>query len=198
VIFPVFLSMGLILRMLYFTRKLGGLLIAISICAYVVFPMFYVVSSSILFDFLGGAQANWHAFGLVYDQTQTPLPGQTVQNAAGSDQGTGNSPINIDVCNQNDPNSDQNSSTTLLGNDIAQNWNGYTHTGWFSQTTSFFSNGVPSSGFGTSGPLAQMATIMIFALITPFLALMTTLASVKVISPLLGGDVEISVLSRLI
>ena len=194
VIFPVFLSMGLILRLLYFTRKLGGLLIAIAICAYVVFPMFYVVSSSILFDFLGGAQANWHAFGMVYNETQTPPPGQTAQGATGSTQGTDSSPINIDLCSQND----SNSSTTALGNDIAQNWGGYVHTGWFSQVLSFFSNGVPSSGFGTGGPLAQMATIMVFALITPFLALMTTLASVKVLSPLLGGDVEISVLSRLI
>ena len=193
-IFPVFLSMGLILRLLYFTRKLGGLLIAIAICAYVVFPMFYVVSSSILFDFLGGAQANWHAFGMVYNETQTPPPGQTAQGATGSTQGTDSSPINIDLCSQND----SNSSTTALGNDIAQNWGGYVHTGWFSQVLSFFSNGVPSSGFGTGGPLAQMATIMVFALITPFLALMTTLASVKVLSPLLGGDVEISVLSRLI
>jgi hypothetical protein len=39
---------------------------------------------------------------------------------------------------------------------------------------------------------------MVFTLVTPFLALMTMLASFKYFSPLIGGDVEISLLSRLI
>ena len=189
-IFPVFLSMGLILRLLYFTRKLGGLLIAIAICAYVVFPMFYVASSAILFQFLGGNHTSWPASGLVYSEAQAPLP-----SGQGS-QGTGNSKVDIELCNQ----TSQDSGTAALGGYFAQNWKGYMHTGWFSQVLNFFSGalGSPSSGFGPSGPVARMAYIMVFALITPFLALMTTLASVKVVSPLLGGDVEISVLSRLI
>ena len=204
VIFPVFLSMGLILRLLYFTRKLGGLLIAIAICAYVVFPMFYVASSAILFQFLGGNGTNWNALGLkasglTYDQTQSVSGGQ----AAGQ---TGGSPtIDINLCSSqiNDQSgqsaqAEQNSGIMQQGNFLADNILSVVHTGWFSQALGFFSNGVPSSGFGTSGPLARMATMMVFALITPFLALMTTLASVKVLSPLLGGDVEISVLSRLI
>ena len=48
------------------------------------------------------------------------------------------------------------------------------------------------------GPIAHLALLMVFTLFIPFLALMTTLAAFKVLSPLLGGDVEISLLSRLI
>ncbi len=203
-IFPVLLSMGLMLRMLYFTRKLGGLLIAIALCAYVVFPMFYVVSSAILFNFLGGTAANWHAFGSNYNDnpatggTTLPYtPGSVDMGANSGDSRTvfGQPAINFDLCSEDSQNKD---ASVSLQNAFSTGWKSYEHTGWFSQFFDFISLGSPSNGFGPKGPIATLAMIMVFTLILPFLALMTTLASVKVLSPLLGGDVEIAVLSRLI
>ncbi len=51
--FPLFLSLGLFFRSLYFTRRLGGLLIAIALSAYIVYPMMYVFFSGMLFSFTG-------------------------------------------------------------------------------------------------------------------------------------------------
>ena len=51
--FPLFLSMGLFFRSLYFTRRLGGLLIAIALGAYIVLPLMYVFFHAMLFSFTG-------------------------------------------------------------------------------------------------------------------------------------------------
>jgi hypothetical protein len=51
--FPLFLTLGLFLRTLYFTRKLGGLLIAIALGAYIVYPMMFVFFQGMLFSFTG-------------------------------------------------------------------------------------------------------------------------------------------------
>ncbi|VVB56472.1 Uncharacterised protein [uncultured archaeon] len=51
--FPLFMALGLFLRSLYFTRRLGGLLIALALGAYVVYPMMYVFFEGMLFSFTG-------------------------------------------------------------------------------------------------------------------------------------------------
>lgn len=51
-LFPVLLSGGMILRLFSLTRRLGGLLIAIAISLYFVFPMFYVLGSGVLHTIL--------------------------------------------------------------------------------------------------------------------------------------------------
>ena len=210
IIFPVFLSMGLILRMLYFTRKLGGLLIAIALCTYVVFPMFYVVSGAILFNFTGGAGANWPAFGNTFSGNLPYTEGAVDWGAASTskDYVRSGPKINIDLCTPEGGTSTQQTLQESLQKSFTLKWASYENGGFFSQVGHFFTNGFtngvagvlgsPSSAFGLDGPIYSLSMIVVFALILPFLALMTTLASVKVLSPLLGGDVEISVLSRLI
>ncbi len=42
-VFPIFLVAGLILRTLWFTRKLGGLMLAIALGLYSIFPLLYVL-----------------------------------------------------------------------------------------------------------------------------------------------------------
>lgn len=51
---------------------------------------------------------------------------------------------------------------------------------------------------GFNGPLDNLAKILVFSLIAPFVAIMVSLSAVKVLSPLLGGDVEIAGLTRII
>ena len=196
--FPVFLSIGLILRILYFTRKLGGLLIAIALSAYIVFPMFYVISGGVLFGFLGGwGDAGWTAFGSTYDTSKSIDKGITADfgNSTKSKETIGQARINIDICNEDTEN--QNSMTSL-GDAFASTWKLYEHGKWYSGFSDTVNNALPSGLFGETGPIATLATVMVFAVVTPFLALMTSLACIKAFSPLIGGDVEISVLSRLI
>jgi hypothetical protein len=51
--FPLFLTFGLFFRTMFFTRRLGGLLIAIALGAYIVLPMMYVFFHAMLFSFTG-------------------------------------------------------------------------------------------------------------------------------------------------
>ena len=51
--FPLFLALGIILRTLFFTRKIGALFIALAISFYIIFPMVYVYFHSVLFSVAG-------------------------------------------------------------------------------------------------------------------------------------------------
>ncbi len=55
--FPLFLVMGLFFRTLTFTRRLGGLFIAIALSMYIVYPLMYVFFHSVLFSFTGPWEA---------------------------------------------------------------------------------------------------------------------------------------------
>ena len=266
--FPVMLSMGLVLRVFYFTRKLGGLLIALSLAMYYVFPMFYVLSNAILFQLVaqpaGGTGAG--TFGMGIDQSQ-PLPftkntlltpngissisgvetfldsfvndpasqaamhgkidafgidAATTLTITGDDArqyiiekdyGSGSlvydiysAPLNF----QADPEQAfaANAPTNLMNicggtsqpssneplNLFKESWDSLEGGALMKSLTTFSS----FTAFDIGGPMASLAAIMIFTLITPFLALMTTLAAFKAFSGLIGGDIEIALISRLL
>ena len=197
-LFPVMLSMGLVLRIFYFTRKLGGMLIALGLALYVVFPMFYVLSDGIIWGFMGNP-ITMLPVGSTYNSdpiSGTPLPlyGTTSvapQQRAKSVFDSGNT-LTVDMCNESTA-QDQAAMGAQLDK-FGTSWNTFEGGKWYSQFGSF----VTMQGFSPNGPIASLAFIMVFTLLIPFLALMTTLAAFKVLSPLLGGDVEISLLSRLI
>ncbi|MFH1306777.1 MAG: hypothetical protein ABIH83_03960 [Candidatus Micrarchaeota archaeon] len=52
--------------------------------------------------------------------------------------------------------------------------------------------------FGANGTIDNIAKLFVFSLVSPFISLMVALSSVKIMSPTLGGDVEIAGLTRLI
>ncbi|MCX8195056.1 MAG: hypothetical protein N3G22_03050 [Candidatus Micrarchaeota archaeon] len=204
-VFPVFLSMGLVLRVLYFTRKLGGMLIALALSFYIVYPMFYVVSYAVLWGFLGGA----NNFGVYYDSNSFKPPmGENKLDIPESDKAKEvfETTVNYDICN-----SVVTGRTAAIRQQAAQdqqkyrsvvdvfkgNWEIIAGVDWFTKRKDFFLAGT-GGGLSKDGPIGRLATIMVFTLVVPFLALMTTLASVKVFSPLIGGDVEIALLSKLI
>ncbi|MDE1798224.1 MAG: hypothetical protein KGH63_02355, partial [Candidatus Micrarchaeota archaeon] len=70
--FPLFLTMGLFFRALYFTRRLGGLLIAIALGFYIVLPMTYVFFYSALFSMAGLGASMSNAQGGMNAQTTDP------------------------------------------------------------------------------------------------------------------------------
>lgn len=200
--FAVAMSIGLVLRMLYFTRKLGGLLVAIALASYVIFPMFYVLSDAILWGFLGGTASTWQNFGGTYNSVQTPSPFGTQGeiNPSGDYNRVfdGSWGLNADYCNSLEPQAAQDRQDfDLFQQNFASNWGQIEGGRFYELYFDFISVGV-TGGFGPHGPIGTLATILVLTLFVPFLALMTVLAAVKVFSPLIGGDVEISVLSRLI
>jgi len=212
--FPALLSMGLILRIFYFSRKLGGLLIAIALSSYIVFPMFYVLSDAILFGFLdANSWTNRGAvpFGAAYNANQsaggTPLPitDPTVPVNYGTSKESKsvfdpNNQVNIDLCNDTNANQ-QHDDMNALADGFVSNWKIYEGSRWYDGFLNYVKPGIglnPWGAFEPKGPISSLAAVMIFCVVIPFLALMTMLASIKYFSPLLGGDIEISVLSRLI
>jgi hypothetical protein len=58
-IFPVLFVVGSVLRIFIFTRKLGGLLMAIAIVLYFVFPMFYAFAGLIVIDIKNQFRPVW-------------------------------------------------------------------------------------------------------------------------------------------
>jgi hypothetical protein len=197
-LFPIMLTLGLFLRILYFTRKLGGMLIALSLALYIVFPMFYVLTNGILFGFMhhAAADTSW-SFGSTYNSdpvTGTPLPAyETPLNLTQRAKSVFSNPsLSVDLCSaasETDVGA-MNATMDSIRGDFGKFENGK----WYSQALEFATHGA----FSETGPIAKLALLMVFTIFIPFLALMTTLAAFKAFSPLIGGDVEISLLSRLI
>ena len=207
-LFPVMISMGLVLRILYFTRKLGGMLIALSLSLYIVFPMFYVLSSAILWGFMSHTAAQpWDQFGSTYNANPTASGGMPLPAFSGTQLAPqqrindvfSQQPLNFDLCN-----SSTQGETDAMGSamdEVRSDANGIEGGRWYSDILDFISAAGRFSGngaFGVKGPIANLAILMIFTLFIPFLALMTSLAAFKAFSPMLGGDVEIQLLSKLI
>ncbi|MEM2137784.1 MAG: hypothetical protein QW568_01730, partial [Candidatus Anstonellaceae archaeon] len=188
--FPFMISAGLVLRTFHFSRKLGGMMVALALAVYFVLPMFYVVFDGVLFGFLGGwingtaVPGQWKnsaGFGTTY-QGNTVVPSGQLNNRQIA---------LMDICGSasQKQKTEQQSMLDDLQKKIAD------------ATTSNYvkaEEGANDGRFGLQGPIANLAMLMVFTLIGPFIGLMTTLAAFKYFSPLIGGDFEISILSRLI
>ena len=103
------------------------------------------------------------------------------------------------------PNPDGSAVSSLLVKDgavyVSGNFNSFQGGKWYSQFLGFvlnFTDPTQPSMFGQNGPIATLALLMVFTIFIPFIALMTSLSAFKVLSPIMGGDVEIALLSRLI
>jgi len=197
-LFPVMLSMGLVLRIFYFSRKLGGMLVALGLALYVVFPMFYVLSDAIMWGFMGNPVTMAHV-GFTYNSDVnggTPLPlyggEQVAPQQRTKDIFEPGASLVVDMCNETTP-----QEHAVMGAEMdkfGNSWNSFEGGKWFSQFGTF----ATLQGFSHNGPIANLAFIMVFTLFIPFLSLMASLAAFKVLSPMIGGDVEIQLLSRLI
>jgi|GEM_PF-837080 len=199
--FPVMLAMGLILRVFHFSRKLGGMLIALSLALYIVLPMYYVLMDGILFSFMGGWAGTPTTFGNSANQSQMFIPGSTTPVDPSGQPGllpgqrganAFSQPVNlVDICGSSSAQekSDMNSMVDVLTDQLSR-----------AENSDFAGQAKVKSDerFGENGPIANLAMLMVFTLVTPFVGLMLTLSAFKVLSPMIGGDVEISLLSRLI
>lgn len=311
--FPFFFCAGIFFRAFYFTRKLGGLLIALALSFYIVFPMMYIFFNSVLFSFTGPwvnalpqeIGTNMIRTDINYNNVNTgvvrpvegsptyqediPLEyadnpnywGETVgsscgngsiepweecneyDNALNSDTGEGHegsftcppkdSEGNIiggrekdTYCDTNSCKCTSNYYAGLSGNfrndfldggiteedrlDEAasmaaqmcfENSIDTTQAGWeedVKREESFleaakknwweklldgYGGGImralaTDALLGENGTIDNAAKLLIFSLLVPFISLMVALGAIKVLSPSLGGDVEIAGLTRLI
>jgi len=279
-IFPILLFTGIILRTFFFTRKLGGLLMAIALSIYLVLPMMYTFAGYILFA-SSGSTSNALLFNMNFDPSRLPVVGEesgvdvydvnsvnakkidigrcadqssifvfssrsamvggvqgpvttgtlsalspndvlfdrdlkprlaittikereidparglvaiNVTSAAGYDytirSGESNGDYLLGVYQKNEPASTLSVLTNL--------WQSLT---WFFRYEKYSVLEASATGdelLGFNGIIDNTARLMLFTLFMPFVSLMVTIASIKVASPLFGGDAEIAGLTRLI
>lgn len=171
-IFPIFLTMGLILRTFFFTRKLGGLLIAIAIGVYTMYPFMYVLLQdqydfTVWLDNYNPWTCDCHPDPVSGVKTMLHCP---VRWCSGS---------MVEIVIWGKP------FITDLGVDPP----------------------VGRSSFDADNPhpvdfifafTQQLGMLMVPAVIIPLLSALVTIAFIKGLSPLLGGDVEIAGLTHLI
>ncbi|VVB65461.1 Uncharacterised protein [Candidatus Gugararchaeum adminiculabundum] len=212
-IFPVLLVFGVILRTFFFTRRLGGLLIAIAICSYIIMPMMYIAGFMLLSQNTDG---NYVAFldtskleaisSPTFDITTDPNYAQGMSlDAAGQSKfnlmikrikqftqsglvkSFGNS-IAPDLSDANKIAKDPYNPTVLRPECLLTRPEPERDTVICDNTWLLSKNGV----------LGSVALLLIYASVIPFIAMLATITGIKSLSPLLGGDVEIAGLTHLI
>ncbi|MCX6777606.1 MAG: hypothetical protein NT157_01855 [Candidatus Micrarchaeota archaeon] len=164
-LFPALLVMGIIFRTFFFTRKLGGLLIAMAIGLYLVYPITFILMHNLMKAGTGEYVINVDAeefvreTGLAYPDDPVGLwdkitTGQiTAANLLEIPRHLGG----------------------IVGRFFNENWL-----------------------IGERGYLDKTAKWMMYGTFVPFITLMATVAFVRNLSPILGGDVEIAGLTRII
>ena len=204
-LFPSLLAMGIILRTFFFSRKVGGLLIAVALALYTVYPLMYIMLES-YFTF------NPHTFYypdtdytrsyadiscggnfLPEGESDKPFCTGTVGLIAyiipGLPQAVGNygeaTFMFKSGCVAGDPDICPDSTCTTVG---GQN---------------ICDPGNPPdvyAGMKTpyNGVLPTVGYLMIPGVFIPLIIILVTISFIKVLSPMLGGDIEIAGLTRVI
>lgn len=169
-LFPLLLVGGIALRSISLTRKVGGLLIAIALALFFVYPMLIIFQSYII-------SPNPNVFKLEFDQLLQEIHPELVDNP----QQTLTFKQRIE------------SALTVEVNGQKMDWITYQ---LFKPIQPAYSdaNGVAHGG----GILDATAAIIVWFAIQQVIMLYGIVAFVKETSPLFGGDVEIAGLSRLI
>ncbi len=205
-IFPIFLVLGFLLRNFFATRKIGGLFLAIAAAVYFAFPFMYALSGYILYNATGHTN-DPRLFDPVNTDFVNPFgnSGDTEKMPGVTDifdvNGNPINPTSIDFgFNDNSVKTPQERFQDYSGL-IGGIWEAIN--GIFLQAPrammALFENDRKSAWYlGEGGIFDFIAKMMLFTVFMPFIALMATLSTVKVLSPLLGGDVEIAGLTRLI
>ncbi len=167
-LFPILLVIGIILRTFFFTRKLGGLLMATALCLYTIYPLMYIMFAQHVILPTDGNNIwldRWNMWLCICDTDKSRLGLQ-----AGWFLGDANCPVRF--CDLD-----------LIGMVL------------FGLTPAMASMFMTDWIFVVVQMLGRM---MIATVLIPLIVLIVTVSSIKGLSPLLGGDVEIAGLTHLI
>lgn len=224
-ILPIMLPVGIALRAFPAFRKLGGLIMAIAISMYYVFPAFYIMGSYVLtgmmmeqlsqhgnVDIMKAPLVDFDSMKITDDKSMGDLiSNPDVSRGAGGftmafgghtyteeDLDSGRliylNTSDADICT---PTQNRQSGFSAI-----DEWTEFVSLLWKLIT-------FPFSGFmtgetfdewimGDNGLVNGMARMIFFSLFFSFLSIMSTIAAIKTISPMLGGDTEIAGLTHLV
>lgn len=213
-LFPVLLSLGIVLRSFPYTRRLGGLLMAIAISLFFVYPMFYVFGAFVINAIKLDAQRyltpgsalyqNPPIADYLYFKGKLPsinpnLPDQDLQQAVTDytsaapkppDELAADAEKSIPNINLLDRSINQQSQLPAFGSYI------YT---FVKKVTSTISCDIAvDDGLEDGGLMDSIARLSFFSGFFFILAIFTTIASIRSLSIVLGGDLEIAGLTHLI
>ncbi len=171
-LFPILMVMGLVFRSFFFTRRLGGLLIAIAIGIYLVYPLVYVFAHNI-----------W--LNTIYKDRSAAIGYNTNINSY-----TWQGHIHQNITEVVSP-------TVVPGETLydkllkMSNRRGGLYDDFMRYVSGDFI-------IGEGGMLEKTAILLVYATFIPFIALMVTIGFVRGLSISIGGDVEIAGLTRFI
>ncbi len=169
-LFPSFLFIGILCRTFFFTRKLGGLMIAMALGLYFVFPLSYVFAKDVAYATCLDAAGNYDYF--------KPCVGNWLFRVKQADiEAMGEMVFK---------------PGTATGGEIQLQ----PYQGGFVSSVFDWLNGEKLMDQG--GIFDRVGRLLVFTTFIPFISLVVTISFIKVLSPLLGGDVEIAGLTRLI
>ncbi|OIO20905.1 hypothetical protein COV61_00250 [Candidatus Micrarchaeota archaeon CG11_big_fil_rev_8_21_14_0_20_47_5] len=225
-VFPIFLIGGFLLRNFFLTRKLGGLLLAMGVGLYFVFPFMYALAGYLLYATTGHTDSVL----LFNGQYKTVIYNLELPQEEGMEKGEMKDVLNPDGGTIAPPNSSVydlegealddyigqvRSQWDIFGVQEGEPQNILDTVGWIFTNLGEMITGLVSIAksipkalydslviggwyLGEEGVFAGIAKLMLFSVFMPFIAIMTTISAIKTLSPLLGGDVEIAGLTRLI
>lgn len=226
-LFPVLLAAGLILRAFMLTRKLGGLLMAIALSLYFVYPMFYVWGDSVLTSLkleYGDQTKPFEersALGQIFVDLDA-LPGKLSSDPLQSNTQSEDFKVNPDGDASMQKFLDQMSVLTATGKckEVMEKQDNPPSEGWLDYWLGYFGTTNPLLGNWLSGAYLKggigsfqginpsfasilvgidvLAKALFFSVFFSFLSVFATIAAIKTLSPMLGGDVEIAGLTHLI
>jgi len=184
-LFPMLLVGGVVLRTFWFSRRLGGLLIAIAIGLYLAYPLSYALAYYVL----GGTSAGTYVVNIdagAYEDANVDLntlDGNTLAQRI-----------------------DKLEGKTWMGDVLSVGAVGLGAVVVGGAGLPLGAPGALAPGApiienwvaGEDGIIESTAILLIYATFVPFLALIATISFIKALSPMLGGDVDIAGITHLI
>jgi len=224
-IYPVFVILGLILRTFPFSRRLGGLLMAMGISLFFIFPMFYVFGA-IVFKGIANNSDYQDTSGSDFPNERTPEvitslkfnPQDFYENIAFIDENEDESmtqPGEIPGSNPEDltvdymmeelyPSSANYCQTSDWGvedgSELVADWAVlFLYAADFTTlTSSEYSEQYIDGLIGPGGVIDATARLVFFSMFFAILSVFSTIGAIRSLSPLLGGDIELAGLTHLI
>ncbi len=224
---PVLFVVGTVLRAFNLSRRLGGLLMAIAVSLYYVYPIFMVMGG-IVFDSIAAAAPDNKVLSAMYVDMGPLYPpgytsdGQMIGEAGFTDEQIASGEAlqayggALESICQPTSDEDFDAATTEVSawtDSLAEmDWWSFATGKTFSSIRGFLSpSGLTAGGSeatrdslliqgitGKRGIIDNTSRLVFFSFFFSFLSIMSTIAAIKGISGMLGGDIEIAGLTHLV
>lgn len=185
-LFPTFLAMGIILRTFFFSRKTGGLLMAIAIGIYTIYPLMYVLMQPFF-------TLPVHDFEVETPDIMAGNCGVGCASSSGAFCTGVITPSKVPFCmSSGGVIAFYTLGVFTVGNTLTPSYMFYTGSKTVNKTV--------YGGMQTpyDGVLPTVGYLLVPAAFLPLLNILITISFIKILSPTLGGDVEIAGITRII